>query len=436
MIKSHKLNLFEFRKALSQEKDLSVEKVDVINILTEHINAYGEYSEIEIKNSLTAQLESFTFLDNIKTLLSGLESDLQENKLYFTLKDLYSKIERKDNRFLYETALEALMECINQNSDEERKIKIVETLNMYEWIPEIKIFLYEMASTPQQKMNFSSQGGKINDVYSLILQVKEGYIARVHDTWFLLGETGIKGVLLEDFVSDDVERKKIHLLTQALELGTFTENSITFDLGENFNFSIDMSNGKLYLDGVAAENETTLESLFNSPVVPYMGKAYYPIINECLISRKKFVILDSVKRVNNITNNTYECFVFNFKGTIFQYRVDKFTGNNVLQYDSAHAIIENVMHELGVDITFFYENLLSEELKQKVELEKQEMKIQENIKSIEDGILAIKAESNEDKSIMEHKAIKNVYNGLLSKRHKLQEELKTVKHKKSKILSN
>ena len=63
-MKSHKLNLFEFRKALSQEKDLSIEKVDVINILTEHIDAYGTYSEIEIKNSLTAQLESFTFLDN------------------------------------------------------------------------------------------------------------------------------------------------------------------------------------------------------------------------------------------------------------------------------------------------------------------------------------------------------------------------------------
>src|SRR5208283_5436408 len=114
----------------------------------------------------------------------------------------------------------------------------------------------------------------------------------------------------------------------------------------------------------------------------------------------------------------------------------KFTGNNVLKYESAHAIIENVMHELGVDITYFYENLLSDELKQKVELEKQEMKIQENIKSIEDGILTIKSESNEDKTILEHKSIKNVYNSLLAKRHKLQEELKAVKHKKSKILSN
>src|ERR1039457_1109655 len=238
MSKSHKLDLFEFRKALSLEKDLTVEKVDIINILTEHIDAYGTYSEMEISHSLTAKLEGFTFLDNVKTLLSGLESDLQENKLYFTLKDLYSKIERKDNRFLYETALEALQECINQNSDEERKIKIVETLNMYEWVPEIKIFLYEMASTPQEKMNISSKGGKINDVYSLILQVKEGYIARVHDAWFLLGETGIKGVLLEDFVSDEIERKKIHLLVQGLELGKFTENSITFDLGENFDLTI------------------------------------------------------------------------------------------------------------------------------------------------------------------------------------------------------
>jgi hypothetical protein len=429
-MKSLKLNLFEFRKTLNPDQS------EVLNIISEHINLCNEeYSEKEIIGSLDKTLIGFTYLENVKTLLSELDNEINENALYFTLKDLYAKLARKDNRFLYDMALNMLLECINESNDEDRKIKIVENLSIYEWIPEIKLFLFEMASTPQEKMMISSKGGKIDDVYSVVLQVKEGYLARVHDSWFLLAENDISGALLETYVSNDIELKKLRLLEQALQIAEFKGNSINFDLGEGCVVSINTNTGKIYLDGTETEKETTLESLFNSPVIPFQGKGYYPIVAETLSNLKKFVVLDSVKKIYNIINSAYECYIFNHKGSIYQYSVDKFHGSNTKTWPNAQAIIENVMQDLGVDVTYFYENLLSEELKMKHDLEKQELKIQESLTNIESAILKIKDESIEDIKLMENVSVKKMYNELLVTRHKLCEEIKAVRNKKNKVIA-
>lgn len=417
-MKSLKLQLFEFRK------ELSVEQTDVMNIITEHIELCQDYSEKEITNSLNKCLESFGYYDNVKSLLGTLDKEINENSLYFTLKDLYAKVARKENRFLYEEALHTILNCINQPTDEDRKIKVVENLGMYEWISEVQMFLFEMASTPQEKMNLSSKGGKVEDVVSLALQVSEGYLVRVHDAWFLLADSGIKATLLENYVKNDVELKKLRLLEQALILATFKGKEIKFKLNENTELSINSDNGKIYLDGNECEAETTLETLFNSPVIPFEMKALYPILVETINNRKKFVTLDSVKKAYNITNMAYECFLFNYKNNIYQYRVDKFNGNSTMSYGNAQSVIENVIHELGVDVTFFYDNMLSEELKAKNELEKREIKIQEGLNNLETAILILK----------ENKETGAVYNNLLAKRHKLAEELKSVKNQKNKYL--
>lgn len=424
---SIKLKLFEFRKELSQEQ------FDIANIISEHINYCDNYSEKEITQSLQSLLEGFTYFDNVKSLLGDFEKEMNENSLYFTLKDLYAKIERRENRFLYEMALNSLLECINQPTDEERKIKVVETLSVYEWIGEIKLFLTEMASTPQEKMNLSSKGGKIDDVYSLALQINEGYLVRVKDAWFLLSKEGVKGVLLESYIKDDVQLKKLRLLEQTLTIAEFKGNSIEFDLTEECKLAINTNTGKMYLDSQELEKETTLESLFNSPVIPFGGKAQYLIIAETLDNYKKFVVLDNVKRVSNIINSASESFIFNHSDKIYQYNVDKFAGSNAKEWPSAGAVIENVMHEFGVDVTFFYENLLSDEMKLKNEIEKRELKIQESLTNVETAILKIKDQSIEDTTLLENVSVKKMYNDLLSTRHKLSEEVKSLRNKRSKL---
>jgi hypothetical protein len=331
---------------------------------------------------------------------------------------------------LYENALHSILDCINELTDEDRKIKILNDLKLYEWIPEVKLFLYEIASTPQTKQNFASKGGKVDDVFSIVLQLKEGYLTYVADKWFLLNKDGVTATLAENHIKDDVQLKKLRLLETAIQKAEFSADRIVFNIAEGLVVSFDTKNNKIYLNESEADKGTTLETLFNSPVVPFMGKAFYPVLNETFNNLDKFMKIDSVKRVYNIINTAYECFVFNFEGKISQYRVDRYMGNSYYTFENAMPLIENVMHELGADLTFFYEGQLSVEAKAKVDVERQEKVLMEKLNDIENGILKIKEEGD---LMKENKAIENLYNSLLGKKHKVSEELKVVRNQKAKL---
>ncbi len=421
-MKSLKLNLFEFRK------ELNIEQAEIANIVSEHIELTDKFSEKEVFSSLNKTLETYKFYDNVKLFLENTDNEMSENPVFYTLKDLYSKIARKEYRFLYENALTTLLECINVKNNEDRKIKILNDLKLYEQIPEIKQFLYEMASTPQMKQNFKSNGGMINDVYSVVLQLKEGYLTFVKDKQFIMNNEGVIATLLENHVKNDIQLKKLRLLEQAVQKAKFESDKITFEVAENLTVTINTKDNKLFLNESEVDKNTTLETLFNSPVLPFMAKGFYPIINETFNNLKLFMNLDNVKNVYNPMSPAFECYVFNYNNTIYQYRIDNYSGNSYLKYENAMAIIENVMQELGADLTFFYENMLSEEIKNKIEYEKQEKKILEKIEDVENNILKIKDEAAED--LKENKMVINIYNALLVKKHKLNEELKTVRNKK------
>jgi hypothetical protein len=423
-MKSLKNNMYEFRKGLSLEQS------DIATIITEHIKLADSYSDKEIYGSLNNHLGKFKFYENVNTFLNEVDGELSSKPLIYNLKDLYSKLKRKDQQWLYESACNAILECIQQRSDED-KHRILEDLKMHEWIPEIHQFLFEIASTPQAKSNFMAKGGKIEDVYSLVLQVKEGYLTYVAGSWFLLNkENGIKQTLKESHITDEVQLKKLSLLEDAIKFATFNEDKIVFQLAEGLNISFNTSNKKITMNESETDKGTTLESLFNSPVVPLLAKGFYPILVETFNHLDKFMVLNTVKKVTNILNTTYECYVFNFEGKISQYRVDKRLGASYYTYENAMPLIENVIHELGADLTFFYENQLSEETKAKISLENKEKAVTEKLNDVEQGILAIK-ESGE--SLKDNKALESLYNTLLGRKHKLSEELKAIKKDKVKL---
>lgn len=423
-MKSLKLKLFEYRK------ELSVEQSDIVNIISEHMDLCDKYSEKEIYGSLSNILDKFKFYENVNTFLNDVDTALSAQPLLYNLKDLYAKVARKEYTFLYENALHTIINCINETTDEDRKIKILNDLTLYEWIPEIKLFLYEIASTPQAKQNFASKGGKIDDVFSIVLQMKEGYLTYVANTWFVLNNDGITATLLENHISDDIQLKKLRLLEQGIQRAEFTENRIIFNIADGLVVSFDTELKKIYLNESEADNGTTLETLFNSPVIPFMGKAFYPVLNETFNNLDKFMKIDTVKRVSNIMNSAYECFVFNFNGKISQYRVDKHMGNSYYTFENAMPLIENVMHELGADLTFFYESQLTEEVKAKLDVEKREKSLMEKLNDIYNGILKIKEEGN---LVKENNALESLYNSLLGKKHKVSEELKAVRNEKVKL---
>jgi len=423
-MKSLKLKLFEYRKGLN------IEQTDVAQIVSEHIDLCDSYSEKEVFGALSRSLDKYKYFESVNPFLSEIDEELSVNSLYYNLKDLYAKIARKENQFLYESALHSLIECINQPTDEDRKIKILNDLKLYEWIYEVKMFLAEVASTPQLKQNFLSKGGKIDDVFSIVLQLKEGYLTHVADKWFLMNDEGVFSTLLENHFNDDIELRKLRLLEEAIQKAEFSDEKITFRIAEELVVSFDVKSKQIYLNESENDKGTTLETLFNSPIVPFMGKAFYPILNETFNNLDKFMKIDTVKHIYNIANSAFECFVFNYKGKISQYRIDHRSGSSFYTYENAMPLIENVMHELGADLTFFYEDLLSEELKTKVNLENQEKQLIEKLTDIENAIINIK---NESQILKENKQIQTVYNSLLSKKHKISEELKIVKNKKSEL---
>jgi len=423
-MKSLKLKLFEYRK------ELNIDQSEVVDIVSEHMDLCDKYSEKEIYGSLSTTLDKYKFYESVNTFLNDVDTALSAQPLLYNLKDLYAKVARKEYTFLYENALHSIIECINQLTDEDRKIKILNDLKLYEWIPEVKLFLYEIASTPQAKQNFASNGGKIDDVFSLVLQMKEGYLTYVANKWFLLSNEGITATLLENHITDDIQLKKLRLLEQAIQEAEFSDNRIVFNIAEGLVVSFDTAAKKIYLNESEADKGTTLETLFNSPVIPFMGKAFYPVLNETFNNLDKFMKIDTVKRVSNIMNTAYECFVFNFNGKISQYRVDKHMGNSYYTFENAMPLIENVMHELGADLTFFYESQLSEEVKAKLDIEKKEKSLMEKLNDIDNGILKIKEEGN---LVKENKALENLYNSLLGKKHKIAEELKVVRNEKLKL---
>lgn len=423
-MKSLKNNMYEFRKGLD------IEQSDIATIITEHIKFADSYSEKEIYASLSNHLDKFKFYENVNSFLSEVDGELSSKPLIYSLKDLYSKLKRKDQSWMYESACNSILECIQQRSDED-KHRILEDLRMYEWIPEVQQFLFELASTPQAKSNFMAKGGKVEDVYSIVLQIKEGYLTYIAGTWFLLNkENGVKATLKENHITDEVQLKKLALLEDAIKRADFNEDTIKFTLAEGLTISFNTSNKKITLNEDEADKATTLESLFNSPVVPLLAKGFYPILVETFNHLDKFVVVNTVKKVTNILNSTYECYVFNFEGKISQYRVDKRLGSSYYTYENAMPLIENVIHELGADLTFFYQDQLTEETKAKIEIQNKEKAVTEKLADVEAGILAIK-ESGE--SLTDNKALGALHTSLLARKHKLNEELKQIKKDKIKL---
>ena len=64
-----------------------------------------------------------------------------------------------------------------------------------------------------------------------------------------------------------------------------------------------------------------------------------------------------------------ETFAFNYKDKMYIYNIDKRTGSSLFEYESVNQLIQDVQREMEYDVTPFFENKLSKELKQLRKLE-------------------------------------------------------------------
>ena len=383
-MKNLKLELYNFKK------ELSLDQEEISFVIEGHMNACNELSEKVIINSLNERLKPYTYDKSVKSLLENLNDDMKNYELLYELKNLYNVLNTKNQGELYRQPINVLLQTINLDTDQDRMSKILNELAIYDWVPEVKLFVHNLTKSPEKRTNLLS-GGKGESIFTVVEQVEEGHIALVRDSWFILTESNIEKTLLENHVKNEEDLKSLRMLETAMKYATVTEDRINFRISEYLTIGLPVNKkGSIYINDDEMNEETTLESLFSSPIVPIVNKNFYPVLLEVSKSLDKFIELDVVKKVNNLINPYLEVFAFNYKNNTFVYRCDERYGNSFFKYESALELVNEVRNELNYDLTYFYENKLSKELVVKRKLEDKEREITLKLEDVNFNIEKIK----------------------------------------------
>jgi hypothetical protein len=417
-MKNLKLELFNYRK------ELSLEQEEISVIVEGHMNACNESSEKSVIISLNERLKPYTYDKGVKSFLESLNDDIKNNELLYELKNLYNVLNTKNGGELYRQPINVLLQTINLESDQDRMSKVLNELSIYNWVPEIKLFVHNLTKSPEKRTNLLS-GGKGESVFTIVESVEDGHIALVKDSWFILTENVIEKTLLEDHIKDETELKSLRTLETAMKYANIVDDRINFRISEylTVGLSVDKKGG-LFINDDEMDGETTLESLFNSPIVPIVNKNFYPVLLEVSKNVDKFVELDVVKRVNNLINPYLECFAFNYKNTTFLYRCDERYGNSFYKYESAIELVNEVRNELNYDLTYFYENKLSKELITKRKLEDKEREVSLKLEDVNFNIEKLKGSI---KMMGESEVLNTALNNLEKRKNVLDAEFAGVK---------
>ena len=417
-MKNLKLELFNFKK------DLTLDQEEVSVIVEGHMNACNELSEKQIIVSLNERLKPYTYDKSVKSLLENLNDDMRNYELLYELKNLYNVLNSKNQGELYRQPLNVVLQTINLETDQDRMSKILNELAVYDWVPEVKLFVHNLTKSPEKRTNLLS-GGKAESTFTIVEQVEDGHVALVKDSWFLLSENTIEKTLLENHVKDEESLKSLRMLETAMKYAQVTEDRVNFRISEYL--TVGLAVGKksgLFINDDEMNEETTLESLFSSPIVPIVNKNFYPILLEVSKNLDKFVELDVVKRVNNLINPYLELFAFNYKNNTFVYRCDERYGNSFFKYESALELVNEVRNELNYDLTYFFENKLDKELIVKRKLEDKEREITLKLEDVNFNISKVKGSIQ---MIGESEVLTTALKNLEKRRENLDTELQATK---------
>ena len=417
-MKNLKLELFNFKK------DLTLDQEEVSVIVEGHMNACNQLSEKQIIVSLNERLKPYTYDKSVKSLLENLNDDMKNYELLYELKNLYNVLNSKNQGELYRQPLNVVLQTINLETDQDRMSKILNELAVYDWVPEVKLFVHNLTKSPEKKTNLLS-GGKAESTFTIVEQVEDGHVALVKDSWFLLSENTIEKTLLENHVKDEEALKSLRMLETAMKYAQVSEDRVNFRISEYL--TIGLAVGKksgLYINDDEMNEETTLESLFSSPIIPIVNKNFYPILLEVSKNLDMFVELDVVKRVNNLINPYLEIFAFNYKNNTFVYRCDERYGNSFFKYESALELVNEVRNELNYDLTYFFENKLDKELIVKRKLEDKEREITLKLEDVNFNISKVKGSIQ---MIGESEVLTTALKNLEKRRENLDTELQATK---------
>lgn len=420
-MKDLKLELFNFKNSLT------IEQLDVSRVVQTCLENYDYISEKEILEGLKNDLSNYTYFKEVKQLFENIEEEIESKPLVYEMKDLYKKVERKNLGMLYRQPLVTLLEIINRVDDDARMEGILNELTIYDWVPEIKHFLMKMTQSPIERQNLRN-AGKASKVYTIVEKCEEGHLTFNMDKWFLIGESEIKQVFVDDYIKDNDKIRDIRLLEKVMNLSEIKDNKLLFPIDENLELGISIDKKEIYLNGEKLDKETTLETLFNSPIIPMLRRDYYPVIESAINNLDKFMELDIVLRVTNLLNPFNESLVYNYKDKIYVYSKDARTGSRFYAYENANELIHDIQQEYQCDLSSFFEKKLSTEVKALRTLEDREQQINIKLQDVKESIDMLK---DNEELIKENKELEETFNNLLAYKHNLTIELNDIKDKKS-----
>lgn len=420
-MKNLKLELFNFKNRLT------FDQTDISSLVEGFIINYDNFSEKELVKAVNEKLLKYTYDTDVKLFLEGLDNEMKAYPLVYELKDLYKRVERENQGMLYRQPLNTILEIINKPDDDSRMESILNELRIYDWVPQIKSFVFNLTRSPLERQNMSNSG-KGEKVFTIVEKVDDGYMAFVADRWFMIDEKEVKQVLAEDYIDDDEKIQEIRVLEQCMKLSTIEDDKVTFKIDENVQLSLSTKNDKsMFINEEKLDAETTLENVFNSPIIPYLKRDYFLLINTLKENLNNLVELDIAIKVTNILNPYLESYAFNYKDKMYLYNRDLRTGSSFYAYESVNELINDIKKDLDYDLTHFFENKLSKELKQLKTLEDKEKTIELKIKDVNEAIDELK---QEQELLEKDKNLNLSFNNLLITRHNLYKELNALKDQK------
>lgn len=420
-MKNIKYELFNFRK------NLNLDQEEISVILENHIKAYDSISEKDIVTSLNERLKAYTFDKEVKTLLEDINNEMSEYKLLYELKHLYKVLDSQNQGELYRQPINVLLQTINLESDQDRMTKVLNELAVYNWVPEIKLFVNNLTTSPEKRSNLLS-GGKSESIFTIVEQVDNGYVALVDDSWFLLKDTEIEKTTLESNVQDENKLRLLRTLETALKYAEVSEDRVDFRVSENLTIGLSVSDkGTIFINDDKMNKETTLESLFQSPLIPIINKNFYPLILETSNNLDKFVEFDVVKKVTNMVNPFLEAYAFNYKDSIYVYRSDSRYGKSFYKYSNSEEVVMEMKNELNYDLTYFYEDKLQKDVVKRRKLEDKEREI---TLKLEDLNLNISKLEGSIQMIGESDVLTTALSNLEKRRDVLSSDLQVIKELK------
>jgi hypothetical protein len=422
-MKNIKLELFNFKKNLDMDQE------EVSTIVESFMDICGGISEKQVILSLNERLRPFTFDKQVRSFLESLNTDMKEYQLVYELKHLYNVLDRKNQGELLRQPINVLLQTINLENDQDRMSKVLNELAIYDWVPEIKVFVHNLTKSPEQRANLLS-GGKAESIYTIVEQVESGYLCLIRESWFLLTDSDVEKTLLENHVKDEEKLRSLRTLETAMKYARVSESRVDFRISENLTIGLAVNKkGSIFINDDELNSETTLESLFSSPIIPIVNKNFYPVILETSKSIDKFVELDIVKKVSNMINPHLEAYAFNYKNATYLYRCDERYGASLYKYESAVELVNEVKNELNFDLTYFYENKLGKEMMTKRKLEDKEREIQLKLEDVKFNIGKVKTSIE---YIGESKVLTEALNNLEKRKNVLETDLQSVKEQQYK----